>query len=438
MVIRLFPGLSAPAEQLEWLPPNRNWALAEPIDFAGTYGLVGAVVSGLALRLFRRARPGAFAFRLGASSMLVGGFYAVPIVDYRVTREILLEKGEKLSASPIKLWECKKELTADDGAVLGGIGLLALSIKFKRRTVGMLPTWQRYVGYAGVTTAGAAIGGSIAANLCFSRFKSSCSLKAQKDLCKAEQNRIDDMKRLAESPVFLEKLGRVFMGIPHFWAMLSQDLEERRMGTSEASLATPFPNMSPVSWLPQPIYPVLVYVGNDEPRIDWTLAARSNPQSSGNTVDTMTREAEYVAFQINERIQTLNLAPPGLISPQNPLLSSVMTLIRLERCILEDIEEEKSHHGESFDVSAFLSSLNIEAKHNRDYDPQASVSCLRRSLGNLDKGFESAVAKGSNSAELSNHRTGLKGLINDLERQSYAVQNLQYGGIEGPREAQSH
>lgn len=93
--------------------------------------------------------------------------------------------------------------------------------------------------------------------------------------------------------------------------MLSLNVEQRRAGILEASFAIPYPIMSPFSWLPLPIHPVILYAGNYKPRIDWTVSARSNPYS----VDTMTREAEYVALQINERIQTLNMASPVLLSP---------------------------------------------------------------------------------------------------------------------------
>ncbi|KAL5373815.1 hypothetical protein DPSP01_012432 [Paraphaeosphaeria sporulosa] len=434
MVIRLFPGLRAADEELGWRPPNQNWLSTGILDAAGGFAIVGALFSAPVLRLFRRARPGAWTFRFGALSMLAVGTCA--IVDTRITREILVKKDVQVSTSPSRLCARSNGFTADDGAILGGLSALALRIKVS--PLGMLPPWQRFVGYAGITLAGAILGSQGAAHAILNRSR---SMKAQNEMCKAEQKKDDDLIQLANSPDFLGKLDHIFLGKPFYQTTLFIRLFLRRAGISGTSTLSPFPEKTPVSWLPQPIYPVLLYAGIDEPRIDWKLAARSNPRPSGNTVDTMTREAEYIAFQINERIQTLGLASPGpkagTDSERNPtLLSSTMNLIRLQRIILEDIEEEKSRHGESFDVSAFLSSLNIEPKHNRSYDPQASVSCLRGSLANWDKGFESALAEGTVTMEqLQPMKTGLKRLINDLEQESHAVQNLQYGGSKGSQEA---
>ncbi|KAF9732120.1 hypothetical protein PMIN01_10049 [Paraphaeosphaeria minitans] len=417
------------------MPPNQTWRAPDIFDTACIFAFAGATFSAPVLRLFRRARPGAWTFRFGALSMLAVGTLA--ITDPRTTREVLIKKDVQVSTSPGKLWARSNGFTTDDSAVLGGLSALALRIKV--RPLRILPTWQRYVGYAGITLAGALLGSQFAAQPLLLR--RSRSLKAQNDMYKAEQKKDDDMMQLRNSPDFLEKMDHIFLGKQILQTVSSIQFSLHRAGISDAALLSPLPRKSPVSWLPQSIYPILLHPGIDESRIDWTLAARLNPQPSGNTVDTMTREAEYVAFQINERIQALGLSSPGpkagTDSERNPtLISSTMALIRLQRSILEDIEEEKSRHGEIFDVSAFLSSLNIEAKHNRNYDPQASVSCLRASLAYWDKGFESALAKGTVTVEqLQPVKTGLKLLINDLERESYAVQNLQYGGIEGSHEA---
>jgi hypothetical protein len=111
----------------------------------------------------------------------------------------------------------------------------------------------------------------------------------------------------------------------------------------------------------------------------------------------MTREAEYVASQIDRKLQSMNKIIHGMSSESEseshfPLVLQVTVLVKLQRCILEDIENDKSHHGENFDVGAFLSSLNIEAKNNRSHNPQANVGWLRKFLETCSKEVEAQAA----------------------------------------------